>query len=142
MKARLMLACMTIILAAPASSAAQTMSTEVTLNVPVNLTQLGPDVAKVRVACSIASSAIITASDKAEKLQEVPVSGGQVVTTMSLVFSFTGLDNPVGKSATVACAITGFSTSQQTWDPFTQNATNPSFRTTPSITFIQTGFVW
>ncbi len=144
MKSQLVLAVLTIgLLAAPASSAAQTVQTEVTLKVPLNLTQLGPDVAKVSLGCAITSAAITTnANHNVVMIQEVPVSGGQLVTTVAFVFVFTGLDNPVGKSAAIVCDISGFSTSQQAWLQFGENAANPAFRTKPSVSFLDASFVW
>lgn len=136
-----------ILLITPVSSAAQ-VSTEVTLAVPVNLTQLGPDVAKVLIGCSIKSDAITTGPagtpNQVTKSTELAVSGGQVVTTASLVFSLTGLSNPVGKTATIVCTINGWSTSQQSWLQFTPNAANQSFRITgsSSLGFLDASFVW
>ena len=133
-------------LAAPASSTAQSVSAEVTLQLPINLTQLGPDVEKVRVGCTINSVAITngtsTGNHSISRLQDVPVSGGKVVTTVSLAFAFTELDNPVGKGATISCSASGWSTSQQTWVQFQPTATNVSFRTSPKVDFIDSSFVW
>ena len=143
MRYRLVVLVLTIaLLTDPESIAAQTISTEVTVKVPVNLTQLGPDVAKVQVGCSLSGPAVVTASDKSVRLQEVPATGGQVVTTVSLVFSLTGLDNPVGTSATLSCGIDGFSTLQQSWYYFADNALNLSFRTTPSLGYQKIDFIW
>jgi hypothetical protein len=131
-------------LAVPASSAAQTAEAEVTLKVPVNLTQLGPDVSKIRIGCTIRSVAISTGNANGEvtNTQEIPVSGGQVVTTASLAFSFTRLDNPVGKSAFITCSLDGWSAPQQAWIQFTGGATNPSFRISPSLGLIGGAFAW
>ena len=149
MKSTLVLAILAIgLLAVPASGAAQT-ATEVTLKVPVNLLQFGPDVSKIRVACSIRSDAITTGNTFREvsKTTEIPMSGGQVVTTATIVFAFTGLDNPVGKSATIVCSLDGWSTSQQSWNQFRGGATNPSFKvlSTPNpatLVFLDGSFVW
>ena len=138
--AALMMACLT----APSSSAAQTTQAEVTLKVPVNLTQLGPDVSKIIVGCSIRSDAITTGGTNREvtRTQELPVSGGAVVTTASIVFSFTGLDNPVGKSASIVCSLNGWSASQGTWTQFTPGAANPAFRTTTTVSMIDASYTW
>lgn len=147
MTSRFPLAVVTAItMAAPTPGTAQTVSASVTLQVPVNLTQLGPDVEKVRVGCSVNSLAITngtgTGSHEITKTQELPVSGGSVVTTASLVFSFTQLDNPVGKNATIVCTLNGWSTSQQKWIQFVPGEPNPSFRTTTTVGFLDGSFVW
>src|ERR1043166_8476917 len=129
----------TCLLAAPAMLTAQTVSAEGTLKVPVTLTRIGPDVSKVQVKCGIIADAITVGSSDVltdysgnryvEQVAETPVSGGQVSTTASLVFSFTGLDNPAGKTARVTCILLGWSTTEQKWNPFNPQASNPSFRT-------------
>jgi hypothetical protein len=133
MKTPLALAITTIIfLAAAAPSTAQTASAEVTLKVPVNLTQFGPDLAKVRVSCDIWSEAITngtsTGNHMIRKVQELTVSGGKVTTEVNLVFSFTALDNPVGKDAAVTCSLFGSTAAGTSWDDLSPTATNPSFK--------------
>jgi hypothetical protein len=133
MKTALLLAIVTLSLALPQRSAAQTASAEVTIKFPVNLTSFGPDVAKVRVACTINSDAITNGTGGGNhyvrKEQEFPMSGGQLSTQVSMVFSFTNLDNPVGKSANLSCDIAGWSTTQQNWLLFTPTQANSSFKT-------------
>lgn len=117
--------------AVPQRLAAQTgtVSADVTVNVPINVTQLGPEVTKIKLLCSITSVAITNApNNTVSKNQELPVSGGQVVTTASLLFSVTGLDNPVGKQFTVACYTQGYSSSSNSWGDLNDTATNPSFK--------------
>lgn len=136
----------------PATLSAQSVSTEVTVKVPVNLTQLGPDVQKARVTCSIMSDAITTATTGVissasggrwvEQSVEFPATGGLVATTASVVFSLSGLDNPVGKNASLSCILTGWSVSEQKWNFFNTSATNVSFRTTTNVPTLQNTFVW
>ena len=144
-------AALLVAIGAPAMLAAQTVSAEVTVSVPVKLTQIGPDVPKVRVTCDVMSEAFTTATNDlaslgtsryVRKSQELPATGGQVTTTAALVFSFTGLDNPVGKKADVICVLTGWSTSQAAWVPFEPLATNLSLRTTATVPLLNTSFVW
>jgi len=161
MKLRLVPRVMTMILmGAPAAASAQTVSVQVTLQVPVNLTQFGPDVAKVQVACSITSDPITTstsigrdptngkalygtAAHVATLVAEIPMAGGQLVQTAPLVFSFVGLDNPAGKNAAVNCSLMGWSTSQGAWVQFTGGATNVSFKTNgASLGPIDGAFAW
>ena len=161
MKLRLALPVVTMVLiGAPVAASAQTVSAQVTLQVPVNLTQFGPDVAKVQVACSITSDPITTstsigrdptngkalygtAAHVATLVAEIPMAGGQLVQTAPLVFSFVGLDNPVGKNAAIWCTLFGWSTSQGAWVQFTGGATNVSFKTSGgSGGGIDGAFVW
>jgi hypothetical protein len=126
-------------------------SNTITFTVPVNLTQLLPDVTRVRVGCEIHSVAI-TVNRQSVKGQppgsgpgivsnsvEVPVSGGQVVTTATVVVSVAGvLEDPVGKAASAICFITGYSNSLQRWVGFNHcqsngipDCTEAAFRVTP-----------
>lgn len=130
------------LLAAPASGAAQTVQTTVTLVVPLNLTQISPEVTKVLVTCAIKSIAL-TGKSQGTMMQEViPLSGGQLVTTVTLVFPVTGLDNPVGKDATVTCSLSGFSPQSEKWFQFEDNSASLAFRTKPSLPSISASFVW
>lgn len=147
MRSRILLSVMVVqaLLVPSGAIDAQTVSAEVTIKVPVNLTQLGPDVGKVVVACNIQSSAITNGSpnvNEVNRFTDVPVSGGQVVTTVTLVFSLTQLNNPVGKTAAVLCNLTGWSTSQQAYVQFGPNSPNPSFRTTTNPPDLNSTFVW
>jgi hypothetical protein len=142
-------ALMTItLLAVPGASTAQTASADVTVKIPVDLKNFGPDLAKVKVECTIISDAITNGTGAGNhymtKAQELPMSGGAVNTTVSIVFNFTQLDNPVGKPAQLSCNLLGWSTSAQSWigspDP---NQSNPSFRTIGAIkTSDGSGFSW
>jgi hypothetical protein len=139
-------------LATPALLSAQGVSTEVTFKIPVNLTQLGPDVQKVKVSCSLLSDAIVATTSGATalygggfevaKAAELPATGGQVVTTALLVYTLTGLDNPVGKNANLSCILVGWSPTEKTWIVFDPNATNASFRTTTEVPVLKSSFVW
>lgn len=135
---------MIAVMTGPAPSVAQTTSAQVTLTVPVDLTNLGPDITKVRVGCSIGSNAITNGNANREiiQTQEIPASGGVVKTQASLVFNFTQLNNPVGQTANVVCSLMGWSQSQQKWDQFTGAHPDPSFRTNATISLITTAFVW
>jgi hypothetical protein len=116
------------VVVATASSAAQTNPGDITFTVPVNITQLFPDVTKVRVTCAVRSEAITVGRIVVKNVQQpgavaksvdLPVSGGQVVTTATVVVSVAGvLENPVGKVATYSCSVDGYSNSQQAWKVF------------------------
>jgi hypothetical protein len=131
------------------SVAAQSPQSAITFTVPVNLTQLSPDIAKVSVTCSIGSSAIPNDLQgnavRLQKTMEFPVSGGQLVTTATVVVAVPPLDNPVGKSATYDCDIMGFSTLRQQWHNF-DTAFDISglymFVVSPKPSRITGSFVW
>ena len=137
-----------VALSAPSAAAAQSVQTEVTLKVPVNLTDFGPDVAKIRLSCVITSSAITNGSSTgaiAKYSDEIPMTAGKVATTVSITFSPVALSlNPVGKTASVFCEIAGWSTSLSSWYNFHGGATNPAFKTTTTAGAapLTTSFVW
>ena len=129
-------------------------SSDVTIRVPLNLTQLGPDISRVRVLCTIRSSVVMVAqiTDRYGNVvagpmgdREVPVSGGQAVATLDIAVpipptSFTGPS--VGENATYECTLTGFSSSGNRWDAFNATHANPAFRLSPTPGRITANFTW
>lgn len=144
MKIQAFLAAVTAcLLASPAVGGAQATASDVTFTVPLNLKNVSSDIAKVAVFCRIRSAAITTTRDGTLSRQvEVPVTGGQLVTTVSVVVAVSGLDNPVGNPATYECSLTGFSTSLQRWDVFSDTHTVPAFRLTPTPAGLTGSFKW
>lgn len=151
MRCRIIPAALTgLSLCAPGALAAQTSSVvaSITFVVPVNLTQLSPDLEKVRLACVIASSPVFVIptgygpSPNAE--DEMPVMNGQVVTTLRAVIFIQSswLQDPIGKDADYGCALEGFSKSLARWDRFADNAPDPVFRLKPTPQSIWGKFVW
>lgn len=132
----------------PAVGGAQTVSTvasaEVTLTAPVDLSQLSPDITKVKVECVIQSDAITNGNQFKEvsQLVEHPVSGGAVKTTASVVFSLTNLDNPAGKTAKASCMLWGWSQPAQRWAQFHPAQTDKAFQTNVTVASSNTTFVW
>ena len=137
-------------LAAPTASVAQTVAAEVTVKFPVNLTQFGSDITKVRVSCFIQSDAITDTdawapgSKTAAQRQEFPMSAGQVNTAVTMVFSLKALDNPAGKSAKLYCVVEGSSPSINGWQGFNPQVSNVSFRTSSGNAdqSITSNFMW
>ena len=134
-------------LLAPASSAAQTVSAQVTVKFPVNLTQFGPDFGKAKVMCDLTSDAITNGISNGNhtirKEQELPLSGGQVTADVSLVFSLTELNSPTGKVAAVSCVLFAWNASTQLWIVPGPNETNPSFKTSSGSTAgIGNNWIW
>ena len=147
------------VLALPGVSAAQANPGDVTFTVPVTLTQLSNGLGKVRVSCQIQSDAITVNRNSTKsggpgsgagnlyKSEEVPLSGGQVKATATVVISTAGvLDDPIGKSAGYICNLEGFSNAQQRWVPFNSSipiaGTEPALRLTPSPGALSGTFTW
>ncbi len=137
-------------LCAPGSLAAQfTIETSVTFLVPVNLTQLSPDLEKVRALCAVLPSAVMTmtlpvGAPPPVLMTEAPVVSGQVITTLRSEFLvFTGwLQNAIGKQADYLCGLQGYSKSLQRWSEFADNAPDAVFRLKPTPPALQGTFVW
>lgn len=137
-----------LLLIAPPSTAAQTTA-QVTVKVPVIATQLSLDIKGIRVTCNFISDAL-TGTDPSHpnsvsKYEDLPVSGGEIVKIVTMVFSVT-LSNPAGQPARVACWLEGF-TAVSTGAPFeglfNEAATNPALRVTKtSVTQAEVTFVW
>jgi hypothetical protein len=116
------------LLVASTIATAQTNPGDIAFTVPVNVTQLFPDIAKIRVTCGVESEAItlgrrevkgVLEPGRVSNAVELPVSGGQVVTSVNIVVSVAGvLENPTGKTARYVCSLDGYSSAQQTWKPF------------------------
>ena len=149
---RISICTVTTFLAISATVSAQ--SSDVTIRVPLSLTQLAPDISKVRVLCAIRSSVVrvVTTIDRYGNAiagpmadRELPISGGQAVVTLDLAVpippsSFTGPS--VGQNATWECGLTGFSTSGNRWDAFNATHANPAFRLSPTPGTITGNFTW
>jgi hypothetical protein len=116
----------------------------VTLNVPVNLTQISPAVPKIQLGCTIRSDAITNGDEfrQVKVFQEMPITGGQVVATVPVVFNLTALDDPAGKSAYAVCLLLGWSVASQQWEQFHQAAPDPAFKTNVLVGHSETTFTW
>ena len=121
-------------------------SSDVTFQVPVNLTRLSADLTKVAVYCEITSDALplIGPVHKATKQVELTPSGGQLVQTVSVVVPIPILDTSNGKTAAAyQCMLSGFSQSLQRWSPFGDSQTLPvQFRLSPSPQSLIGNFTW
>lgn len=133
------------------NGAAQTPPPNVTFEVPLSLTRLPSQIQKVRLLCSIASSALQPGSDGLRRRYgeiEIPVSQGGVAQTVQVVMTLTDQDlgnNPSGQPASYTCELAGFSTTvARGWATFhgsTQN--DPLFFLAPAPPSSLTGsFVW
>lgn len=125
----------------PRSAAAQSDG-GVTFSLPLNLTQLPPDIGKIVVWCQINSSAINNRNGYISKQEEYVPSGGQVVTTATIVVPTTDLLDPIGKQAAYTCVLSGFSNSLQKWDTFREDHPTPVFRLKPTPADMKGTFTW
>lgn len=127
-------------LSAPRSLAAQTM---VTFEVPVNLTQLAPEITNVRVYCAITSTAIVAPTAGSQSgYDELPVLGGKLVTTMRVVITFPAgsLQAPTGKTAQYECVLQGVWASGV--GGFSETTSNTVFQLKPTPPPLTGNFVW
>lgn len=151
-----------LLLSAPGSAAAQTV---ITFDVPMNLTQVSPDIDKVGVVCLISGEGLtatatsqiggafgptgifspqIPSSGPTWVKLEWPVMASQVVVPLRLSMGIAAeyLDNPLGKTANYGCLLAGYSKSLQKWDLFDAAHVVPAFRLAPTPPMIQGKFVW
>ena len=129
-------------LCAPGSVAAQspTFETAVTFLVPVTLTQLSPDLEKIKLHCLIHYNEVFpkTPSFPAGAVpmpeDEATVIMGQVITTMKVEYVIPSgwlLKEAAGTLAYYHCNFQGFSKSLQKWAYLSETATESVFRVTP-----------
>ena len=62
--------------------------------------------------------------------------------TADVVVAVSGLDNPVGQSASYACELKGFSNSLQRWDSFSESQKVAAFKLTPTPQRYTGSFTW
>lgn len=128
-----------VAMALPAPTEAQGTTATVNISLPVDLSQLGPDVVKVRIRCQLGSSALMTPREQTRDLQ---VFGGKVQNTVSFSFYLTNLNKPVGKSAYVTCYVNGLSQSRGTYEMFGPQNPFPDFQTDVAVAPVQTTWTW
>ena len=142
---------MALAFCAPGSLAAQTFTieTSVTFLLPVNLTQLSPDIEKIKLLCLITSPAMTPTGLPPNVpfpmiASEAVVSSGQVNTTLRTELPiFSGwLVDAVGKQAAYQCALQGYKKSAQQWNFFDEASPDPVFRVKPTPPGLQGSFVW
>ena len=126
-----------------------TVATSVTFTIPLKLTQLSPDLEKIRVFCAVGGEALaplpmaMTTMDALPR-DEMPVVAGQLVATMSVLVPIYAelLQNPAGKTAEYQCFLAGFSKSLQNWGEFSETSTVPAFLLKPTPAPIKGTFAW
>lgn len=135
--------------------AAQTATT-VTFTMPVNLTQLSPDLSRVRMVCAIlpntvlvyspAENVAVTSFDiDALPKDELPVASGQLVATLRVVYAIDAgwlKKDPAGSTWQYECRLQGFSTSLQLWEFFSSTPKWPVFLLNPAPAPVKSSFIW
>lgn len=146
---------MALLLGATETASAQTY---VAFDVPLNLTLVSPDIEKVRVTCGVASEGLVlpsafinpwstllsTSLPAVGGRQEMWIVGGQLVMTAKVVIPILAdfLQDPIGKTASYACMMDGYSKSLQKWSNFSEQSTEQPFRLKVTPEAIQGTFVW
>jgi hypothetical protein len=137
----------------PLEPAAAAPQTSVTFNVPLNLSQLEPELTSVAVMCEVRSAALLGVSS-ASGLTSVSPGNGRVFTTAAVVVPIPRLDDPTGKSATYVCRLFGLRTTGTTladklkesqttnWELFSAGAAVTALRLTPDPAAIAGSFDW
>ena len=133
-----------LVVAGGAVRPAEAQVGDVTFTVPLNLTQMSPDITKVAVWCRITGPAIHTRSGNIQAQVEFVPQAGQVVTTATVVVAWVNTDmtDPTGTQASYSCSLSGFSNSLQRWDVFREDNPTPAFRLKPTPTELTGTFVW
>lgn len=146
----------------PALAGAQTVPGDVTLEVPLNLTRLAPDITKIDITCYMTSRAIVgdgsirgaPPDNKFAGNIVLDVTKGRLITTANVVVAVPSdcLQNPIGQPAEYECMMTGYSTGIRVikgsgsvpagWGFFDEKSTNPSFIASPTPAKLTGSFTW
>ena len=140
----------------PASAGAQTIATTVTFTMPVSLTQLSPDLSRVRMACAIMPNAVLI-NDRNLNLaisnfdfdvlprDDLPVASGQLVATLRVVYPIDAgwlKGDPSRTISQYECRLQGFSAASQAWDVFSTTPKAPAFLLNPAPTPVKGTINW
>lgn len=145
MRARILVATLTLMsLGAARPVAAQAT---LTLEVPLNLTQLSPKIVVVRVACELRGDALVNPTGPMASVlshADSPVNGGQVVTTLKVVFTLSegSVVGPTGRSFNYVCRLRGATSVNGAFIDFQETSPWPEFVLKPNPTANAGSFVW
>jgi hypothetical protein len=120
---------------------AWSQSSDVTFTVPLNLSQLSPDVRTVTVFCEVKSPAIVAGGSARELRRFTPV-GGRVQATATVRVAINGLDNSKGTAATYRCELKGLRSTSGLYIAFSANASDSAFRLLPDPAPLTGTFNW
>jgi hypothetical protein len=136
------------LVAAPRVAFAQVPGGDVTFKVPVNLTKLSADIAKVRVSCVLFSDAMTAVNHVLDNVHrsmvstEIPAVNGQAVGTATVVFSNFTLTNPAGATAGYLCELFAIDKAGKMGGFGDNGFTAPYLRVTPAPMNITGTFAW
>jgi hypothetical protein len=129
---------------------ASAQASDVTFTVPVNLTQLSPEIYSVAVYCVVQSVAIQNGVSAGRR--SVSAVNDQVHATVSVVVPIAQVDTTRSNSATYSCSLQGarrtgtreeqLKESTPTWEYFSANASVPALRLSPNPASITGTFDW
>jgi hypothetical protein len=149
MNRRICLALLAVLGCLASPSARTVQSSDVTFTIPLNLTQLSPQIDKVFISCEVMSSAILVNRSKGTgrvtpPWLEFPNTSGQVVTTATFVvpLPFGTVDTTQGASANYVCYLGGHSKMTGQSSGFSDTNADPAFRLSPTPTAIYGNFTW
>ena len=137
------------LLTLPARAWAQ--AADVTFVVPVNLTQLSPDLTEVYVRCEVESGAIAGytvngttyVGGRTNQLVKLPPPvGGRVSATATVRVPIVRLDVSAGNTATYRCALEGRKTGDPTLRGLHGQPTDSTFRLSPTPPSLRGSFSW
>jgi len=137
-------------LAAPRRATGQSAATIVSFEMQVNLTNLSPDLERVRLLCMITSTSLAMPAPTNYSAELLPgttmyVAQGQLVGTITVQFPIEAgwlAPDAIGKQADYQCQLVGFSTSLKRWDLLSDQPQTPSFRLNTSPPALRGSFVW
>ena len=124
---------------------AETVPGDVTFQVPLNLTRLSPYISMVAVTCKFGRNITYDRETQTNRV-ELPVSAGQVVTTVSVVVATpTSTIFKPGENLEYECALTALSSEPRAgsgWQPFDPKAMGESLHVSPTPLPIKGSFAW
>jgi len=125
---------------------------DVTFRVPVNLTNLSPDIVRVRVQCRISayfSEFKGTRQGDAWFYQASgQIVGGRIAATATVVVAVPTLKDPAGlispapKTANWDCSLQAFTQAGPVWGEFGETPSSQMYRMSPPLTRISGSFLW
>ena len=129
-----------VAMSVPGSLSAQTM---VTLEIPVNLTKLSPQITKVGVSCTFTSDGVVYINAGPRIAQDqLPVVNAQMISTFRVVFELKAEDlkAPIGKTAEYQCSL--FASTSNVNAAFSEDDPASPFYLKPTPRTIVGTFVW
>ena len=136
-----------LLLSAAAGVNSLSAQTLLTLEIPVNLTKLHPDVQQVQANCNLISAAIVVGNISPNNptrvgRDQVPVMGGQVASTFRVLYELPAdvMKDPIGKTAEYQCNLIGYTS--KGWAMFSEDDPASPMYLKPVPKVIVGTFVW